>query len=173
MALRIEDVSSLPGRKVVDQEGQSVGEITEVYGVGDGGEPMWVAIDTASGERLGEDSEDKVVVVPLGRLREDGDDLSVPYSTAHVEDAPEVDAGDEISEEDDEKLRLYYAIGLADEEFRTESNSYAGQVPEGVGRAQKITDDLDDKGTPGGESKDRSVAERHEEYSPSQAREES
>jgi sporulation protein YlmC with PRC-barrel domain len=167
MALRIEDVSSLPGRKVMDQEGESVGEIAEVYGIGDGGEPMWVAIDTASGDRIGEDSEDKVVVVPLARVREDGEHLSVPYSIAHVEDAPEVDAGDEISEEDDRKLRVYYAIGLADEEFRTESNSYAGQVPEGEAPAQKITDDLDDKETPGGESKDRSVEDRHEEYSPS------
>ena len=77
-------------------------------------------------------------------------------------------AGDEISEEDDEKLRLYYAIGLADEEFRTESNSYASQVPEGEAPAQKVTDDLDGKETPGGETRDRSVEERHEEYSPAE-----
>src|ERR1700759_64928 len=114
MALRIEDVSSLPGRKVVDQEGESVGEIKDVYGVGDDGAPMWVAIDTSAGDRIGVDPEVKPVVVPLGRIREDGEDLSVPYSIAHVEDGPEVDAGDEISHEDDEKLRVYYAIGLAD-----------------------------------------------------------
>ena len=116
--------------------------------------------------RIGGQTDDKIVVVPLGRIREEGENLSVPYSIAHVEDGPEVEAGDEISEEDDEKLRLYYAIGLADEEFRTESNSYAWQVPEGEAPAQKITDDLDGKETPGGESKDRSVEERHEEYSP-------
>ena len=29
MALRIEDVSSLPGRKVMDQEGEAVGEIKD------------------------------------------------------------------------------------------------------------------------------------------------
>ncbi len=167
MALRVDDVSSLPGRKVFDQEGESVGEIKDVYGVGDDGAPMWVAIDTAAGERIGQENEDKVVVVPLGRLREEGENLSVPYSIAHVEDGPEVDAGDEISEEDDEKLRLYYAIGLADEEFRTESNSYASQVPEGKAPAQKVTDDLDGKETPGGESKERSIEERHEEYSQS------
>jgi sporulation protein YlmC with PRC-barrel domain len=168
MALRIEDVSSLPGRKIVDQEGESVGEIKDVYGVGEDGEPMWVAIDTSKGERIGEETSDKIVVVPLARIREADENLSVPYSIAHVEDGPEVDAGDEISEEDDVKLRLYYAIGLADEEFRTESNSYASQVPEGEAPAQKVTDDLDGKETPGGESKDRSVEERHEEYSPAE-----
>jgi sporulation protein YlmC with PRC-barrel domain len=168
MALRIDDVSSLPGRKVMDQEGESVGEIKDVYGVGDDGEPMWVAIDTAAGDRIGGNTEDKIVIVPLGRIREEGENLSVPYSIAHVEDAPEVDADDEISEDDDNKLRAYYSIGLADEEFRTESNSYASQVPEGKAPAQKITDDLDGKETPGGETKDRSVEERHEEYSPSE-----
>jgi sporulation protein YlmC with PRC-barrel domain len=173
MALRIEDVSSLPGRKVMDQKGESVGEIKDVYGVGDEGEPMWVAIDTAAGDRIGGQPDDKIVVVPLGRIREDGENLSVPYSIAHVEDGPEVEAGDEISEEDDEKLRLYYAIGLADEEFRTESNSYASQVPEGKAPAQKVTDDLDGKETPGGETRDRSVAERHEEYSPAENDEDS
>jgi sporulation protein YlmC with PRC-barrel domain len=173
MALRIDDVSSLPGRKVMDQEGESVGEIKDVYGIGDDGEPMWVAIDTAAGDRIGGGTGDKIVVVPLGRMREDGENLSVPYSIAHVEDGPEVEAGDEISQEDDEKLRLYYSIGLADEEFRTESNSYASQVPEGEAPAQKITDDLDDKETPGGESKDRSVEERHEEYSPAENDEDS
>jgi sporulation protein YlmC with PRC-barrel domain len=163
MALRIEDMSSLPGRKVLDQEGESVGEIKDVYGIGDESEPMWVAIDTAAGDRIGEETEEKVVVVPLARLRDDGDELSVPYSIGHVEDAPDVDAGDEISEEDDEKLRLYYAIGLADDEF-LESNSYAGQLPQGEAPAPKITDELDDKEVPGGESRDRSTKERHEEY---------
>ena len=40
MALRIEDVSSLPGREVVDQEGGQIGEIKEVYGIGEDEEPM-------------------------------------------------------------------------------------------------------------------------------------
>jgi hypothetical protein len=83
-----------------------------------------------------------------------------------VKRSPDVELADEISEEDDNKLRTYYSIGLADEEFRVESNSYASQVPEGEAPAKKITDDLDDKETPGGESRDRSLEERHEEYGP-------
>lgn len=163
MTLRVEDVSSLPGSQVFDQEGEELGEITDVYGLGEGEEPMWVAIQTSEGEE-GEDSgEGKVVVIPLARLRQEGDDLSVPYSSDHVKDAPDVEAEDEISEQDDQKLRVYYAIGLADDEFRTESNSYAGQVPEGEAPAQKITDELDDKETPGGESEDRDPEQRHAE----------
>lgn len=156
MALRIEDVSSLPGSKVFDQMAEELGEIKEIYGLGEDAEPMWVAIETTG-------DESKLVVIPLARLRQEGDEFSVPYSAEHVKEGPDVEADDEISEQDDEKLRLYYSIGLADEEFRTESNSYAGQVPEGEAPAKKITDDMDDKETPGGETEDRSLEQRHAE----------
>lgn len=139
MASPIEDVSSLPGRKVVDQEGADLGEIKDVYGLGDDGEPMWVTVEASSGSEGG-----KLVFVPMARLREQGGDLSVPYSAEHVQDAPEVEAEDEVSEEDDRKLRDYYAIDLADQEFRSDNNvSYAAQVPEGDGQARRVTDDLD------------------------------
>jgi sporulation protein YlmC with PRC-barrel domain len=140
--LRIEDVSSLPGREVVDQEGEEVGEIKEVYGLGDDGDPMWVAIETHTG---GMGGEDKLRFVPLARLREEDQNLSVPYSVGHVQRSPEVEVEDEISEEDDQKLRIYYSIGLADQEFRTEPRSYAAQVPEGEGQPKKVTDELDSK----------------------------
>jgi sporulation protein YlmC with PRC-barrel domain len=163
MALRIEDVSSLPGREVVDQEGGQIGEIKDVYGIGEDEEPMWVAIEISTDEMVEEEDEGKIVIVPLARIREEDENLSVPYSLGHIKRAPEVEAEDEISEDDDNKLRIYYSIGLADDEF-LESNSYAGQRPEGEAPAKKITDDLDDKETPGGESRDRSAEERHEEY---------
>jgi sporulation protein YlmC with PRC-barrel domain len=163
MALRIEDVSSLPGREVMDQEGGQIGEIKEVYGIGEDEEPMWVAIEISTDEMVEDEDEGKIVIVPLARIREEGENLSVPYSLGHIKRSPEVEAEDEISEDDDNKLRTYYSIGLADDEF-LESNSYAGQRPQGEAPAKKITDDLDDKETPGGESRDRSAEERHEEY---------
>jgi sporulation protein YlmC with PRC-barrel domain len=141
--LQIEDMSSLPGREVVDQEGEEVGEIKEVYGLGDDGDPMWVAIETHMG---GMGGEDVLRFVPLARLREQDENLSVPYSLGHVQRSPEVEVEDEISEEDDQKLRIYYSIDLADQEFREEPRSYASQVPEGEGQARKITDDLDSGG---------------------------
>jgi sporulation protein YlmC with PRC-barrel domain len=140
MALEIEDVSSLPGRTVVDQEGEEVGEIKEVYGLGDDGDPMWVVVVIKTGGLL---SKEVCRFVPMARLREKDENLSVPYSAGHVERSPEVEVEDEISEEDDQKLRIYYSIGLADQEFRDEPQSYAAQVPEGEGQAQKMTDDLD------------------------------
>jgi hypothetical protein len=140
MALRIEDVSSLPGRTVVDQEGEELGEIKEVYGLGEDGDPMWVVIETSTG---GIGGDDKLCFVPLARLREESENLSVPYSVDHIQSAPEVEVEDEISEEDEQKLRIYYSIDLADQEFRNEPQSYAAQVPEGEGPSRKVTDELD------------------------------
>jgi hypothetical protein len=158
MALRIEDVSSLPGRKVVDQEGKDVGEIKEVYGIGDDDDPMWVAICTSPG---GMAADNKIAFVPLARLREADECLSVPYSVGHIERAPEIEVEDEISEEDDNKLRVYYAVGLADEEFRNEPQSYASQVPEGEAPARKVTDDLD-SGSSDGDSEGSSDGDSEE-----------
>jgi hypothetical protein len=136
----------------VDQEGEEVGEIKEVYGVGEDGDPMWVAIETSTGGMAG---EDKMVFVPLARIRDDGKEhLSIPYSLGHIQRSPEVEVEDEISEEDDQKLRVYYSIDLADQEFRNEPQSYAAQVPEGHGSAHKITDDLDSKEVAGGAGDD-------------------
>jgi sporulation protein YlmC with PRC-barrel domain len=146
MALRIEDVSSLPGRTVVDQEGEEVGEIKEVYGIGDDGTPMWVVVEISTG---GMGGDEVCRFVPLARLREEDDNLSVPYSVGHIERSPEVDTEDEISEDDENALRIYYSIDLADQEFRNEPQSYAAQVPEGKGPSQKVTDDLDDKNAAG------------------------
>jgi hypothetical protein len=142
MALRIEDVSSLPGRMVVDQEGEEVGEIKEVYGLGDDSDPMWVVVVIKTGGLL---SKEVCRFVPMARLREKDENLSVPYSVGHIERSPEVDTEDEISEDEENELRVYYSIDLADQEFRNEPQSYAAQVPEGKGPSTKITDDLDDK----------------------------
>jgi hypothetical protein len=48
------------------------------------------------------------VFIPLARLKEESGELRVPYSKSHILDAPEVDAGDRISEDCDHALRTYY-----------------------------------------------------------------
>ena len=45
MTAPIEDVSSLPGKKVSDQEGSSIGKVKEIYATDGDGQPMWVEIE--------------------------------------------------------------------------------------------------------------------------------
>jgi hypothetical protein len=132
-ASAIEDVNGLPGETVSDQEGHKIGKVKEIYAVGDGGAPMWVTVETSTG--LG---RSRMVFVPIARLKHEHGKLRVPYSFQHVQSAPEVDPGDELAEQDDRALRDYYAIGLADQEVRSDNESYASLVPDGDGPATKV-----------------------------------
>lgn len=133
MASAIEDVSSLPGETVSDQDGRKIGEVRDIYGVGDDETPMWVTIESSTG--IG---RSRRVFVPLARLKQQGDEIRVPYSYSHIQEAPEIEPGDELSEEDDRALRAYYAIGLADQELVGAAQSYASQVPDEDEPARKI-----------------------------------
>jgi hypothetical protein len=136
IASAIEDVSSLPGETVNDQDGRKIGEVKEIYAVGEDEKPMWVTIESATG--LGRTRD---VFVPLARIKSQNDEIRVPYSFDHIHESPEVGAEDEISAEDDRALRVYYAIGLADQELVESARSYASQIPEGEGEARKIEGD--------------------------------
>jgi sporulation protein YlmC with PRC-barrel domain len=133
MASAIDDVSSLPGETVNDQDGRKIGQVKDIFGVGDDETPMWVTIEASTG--IG---RARRIFVPLARLKQQEDEIRVPYSYSHVHDSPEIETDDELSEEDDRALRSYYAIGLADQELVDAAQSYASQVPDEEGPARKM-----------------------------------
>ena len=134
MASPIEDVNSLPGESLHDQVGQKIGTIKDVYGTGDDGDAMWVTVEASTGL-----VSSRMVFVPVSRLKHEDDQVRVPYSAQRIERAPEVDPADELSPEDDRRLRDFYAIDLADQEVRTDNDSYAERVPDGDGPARRLT----------------------------------
>lgn len=133
MASPIEDVSGLPGEKVSDQEGHRIGKVKEIYGIGGEKDPMWVTIETSTGF-----GADRIVFVPLARLKHERGEVRVPYSFQHIQASPEIDATDELSDQDDEALRAYYAIGMGDQEVRTDNESYANRVPNEEGPSTRL-----------------------------------
>ena len=100
----IEDVGSLPGRKIVDQADNAVGKVTDVYATGDG-YPMWVALDVSIGL-----AGKRTAFVPLARLKDEGGQVRVPYSKQRIAAAPAVGGGDVISSDCDRRLRDHYGI---------------------------------------------------------------
>ena len=135
MTAPIEDVSSLPGKKVSDQEGSSIGKVKEIYATGDDGHPMWVEIEGSFGTR-----EKRTVLIPLARLKDEDGAIGVPYSKNRIGDCPDVDTSDGISAESDRELRGYYGIGVGDQELRTDNKSYATLVPDEPGEAGRVED---------------------------------
>ncbi|MHB8657121.1 MAG: hypothetical protein ACYC91_04075 [Solirubrobacteraceae bacterium] len=129
----IDDVKKLPGRSVSDQEFREIGEVKEVYGPDPEQAPMWVSVEASFG------MEKRIVFVPISRLKEEDGELRVPYSKSHIEDSPEIEAGGELSEEDERHLRDHYGIDRGDQEIRSDNeDSYVTRVPEADGPAKAI-----------------------------------
>jgi hypothetical protein len=154
MTTPIEDVSSLPGRKVSDQEENTIGEVAEIYAIDGDGHPMWVAVEASFG--IG---NKRTVLVPLARLKEEDGDLRVPYSKSYLRDTPEVDGSEGISPECDRKLRDHYGIDRGDQEGRSDNSSYATLVPEGEGTAERV-EDVEKLETPNADKRTEQTKER-------------
>jgi len=133
MASAIEDVNSLTGETVNDQDGRKIGTVREIYSVGDSDAPMWVTVESSTGL-----TRSRLLFIPIARLKQEAGQVRVPYSLQHVQSSPEVEAGDELSNDDDRVLRDYYAIGLGDQEIRSDNKSYASLVPDGDEPAKRV-----------------------------------
>jgi sporulation protein YlmC with PRC-barrel domain len=131
----IQDVSSLPGKKVSDQQGAAIGKVKEIYATGENGHPMWVEVEGSFGTR-----EKRTVLIPLARLKDEDGNIAVPYSKNRIGDCPEVDTSDGISAESDRELRGYYGIGTGDQELRGDNKSYATLVADEPGEASRVED---------------------------------
>lgn len=134
MTAPIEDVSTLPGKKLTDQMANPIGKVTGVYATDDG-YPMWVGVDASPGV-VGR----REVLVPLARLKDEAGELRVPYSKQRIIESPEIDAEAGISAECDRELRDFYGIDAGDQEMRADNKSYAARVPENGAAAQRAED---------------------------------
>ena len=135
MTAPLEDISSLPGKKVSDQEGTSIGKVKEIYATDGDGHPMWVGIEGSFGS-----GGKRTVLIPLARLKDEDGDIAAPYSKGRIGESPEVDTSEGISAESDRELRGYYGIGTGDQELRADHNSYATLVSEEPGAASRVED---------------------------------
>jgi hypothetical protein len=175
MTAPIDDVSSLPGRDVLDQEDEPIGEVKAIYATEDGF-PMWVAVEVSGVTLETNESDDddsdtgesgtQTVFIPLARLKEERDGvLCVQYSLQHILDAPRPDDEDRISAECDREMRVYYAIGAADQEMWDDNKGYAALVPEKFGETERV-ENPDDLESPDPDRRTEETDERlHEERS--------
>jgi PRC-barrel domain len=155
MTAPIEDVSSLPGKKVTDQEEVPIGEIKDIYAIDGDGQPTYVTVEASMGM-----GKKKLVFIPLARLKDEDGDLRVPYSKQHISNTPEVDADDGISPECDRLLRDHYGIDRADQELRSDHVSYATLVPEDTDGTSQRAEDPDQLETPDADTRTDETKER-------------
>jgi len=83
MSAPVKDVSELPGKTVLDEYDEPVGEINAIYAIGGEGHPTWVTVEFRPAE-----GEPKPVFIPLARLKQEDGDLCVSYSIEHIASGP-------------------------------------------------------------------------------------
>jgi uncharacterized protein (TIGR02271 family) len=114
------EIAGWVGHTLVDERGDRIGKIADLYMDEDTGRPEWIAVNTG---RFGS----RISFVPLAGARPNGDDLMVPYSDEKVKESPHAEPDGRLSQEEEARLYAHYGMGYS------EDRSPSG-LPEG-GRA--------------------------------------
>jgi uncharacterized protein (TIGR02271 family) len=108
VALTTEQLTSVANGNVIDNDGNKIGSIGQIYVDDQTGEPNWVTAKTG----LFGTAES---FVPLSGASISGSDIVVTYDKATVKDAPRVDDDGHLSPEEEDALYRYYRLGGADD----------------------------------------------------------
>ncbi|CAN5874917.1 PRC and DUF2382 domain-containing protein [soil metagenome] len=108
------------GHQVVDQDGEKVGKIEELYLDDATGAPEWLAIKTGM-------FGSKQSFAPIAGAQNSGDDLQLAFTKDQVKDAPKVDPDGHL--EPDEEAELYRHYGR-----QADYDEAPSQEPSGGGR---------------------------------------
>jgi uncharacterized protein (TIGR02271 family) len=113
----IDTVQSWQGRTMVDPAGDKLGTIDAIYLDNETGQPEWATVTSGLFTA-------KTAFVPLAQAQDMGDSVQVPYDKQQVTDAPTMEAGGQLSQ--DEEAELYRHYGLDYSEHRSDSGLPAG-----------------------------------------------
>jgi uncharacterized protein (TIGR02271 family) len=109
----IQDVQTWQGQTLLDNDGDKIGEIADIYLDRQSGEPEWLAVKTGLfGSNLS--------FVPLREASGSGDGVRVPYEKALVKDAPNVQADGELSPDEERRLYQHYSLEFGEFDYDRE-----------------------------------------------------
>lgn len=97
-------IERLYGALVFDSAGDKIGKVGTIYLNDHTNEATFVTVTTGLFGRFES-------LVPLQAARLNGDDLLVEYTKDQVKDAPRVDAGRQLSPDEEVRLYEYYRLG--------------------------------------------------------------
>jgi uncharacterized protein (TIGR02271 family) len=117
----MERIATWPGRMVIDQDGNKIGKVQNIYQDTDTGRPEWLAISTSwfSG---------RTSFVPIERALEQGGEIVVPWDEATVKDAPTVEADGHLSPEEEDRLYRHYGHSAGMAPARRQTGTGAGDA---------------------------------------------
>jgi uncharacterized protein (TIGR02271 family) len=104
-----EDVLNWRGRDLIDNDGDKIGSIDDIYLDRETDEPEWAVVTTGL-------FGTKRTFVPLSEAAPSEDGVRVPFEKASVKDAPRIDPDGELSREEERALYEHYGRQYADYE---------------------------------------------------------
>jgi uncharacterized protein (TIGR02271 family) len=146
-----QDITTVIGSNAVDNDGDKLGKVGQIYLDDQTGRPEWATVNTG----LFGTHE---TFVPLADATVSGGTLRVPYEKAKVKDAPRVSAEQgHLSPDEEAELYRYYGVGGYDttgtnagyETTGTGTAGTAGYETTGTGTAGFADTDTDRRGTVG------------------------
>lgn len=118
MAINRDQLDSLYDAEVVDQNGDKIGGVGQVYLDDTTEEPAWVTVKTGL-------FGTKETFVPLSDAQLSGERITVPYDKQHVKDAPNMDADSHLGDNEQDELYRYYGVGTGYGTTTDTSTGYA------------------------------------------------
>ena len=104
-----DDVLSWRGRDLVDNDGDKIGSIDEIYLDRETDQPEWAVVTTGL-------FGTKRTFVPISEAQPHEDGVRVPFEKATVKDAPRIDPDGALSHEEERTLYQHYGREYADYE---------------------------------------------------------
>jgi uncharacterized protein (TIGR02271 family) len=98
-----DQINSFVDGNVIDNDGDKVGNVGQIFLDDQTGEPAWVTVKTGL-------FGTKENFVPISQAQPDGSDLRVPFDKDTINGAPNVDVDQHLSPEDEAELYSYYGL---------------------------------------------------------------
>src|SRR3712207_2346633 len=136
-----QELLSWRGHDLLDQNGDKIGKIEEIYEDTDTGAPEWALVNTGL-------FGTKSTFVPLRDVQMSGDELRVPFEKSHVKDAPGIDPDGALSREDEQ--RLYQHDGMSWSPSESGSGLPDGGTATGTSSSYDTTTETSSAGLTGG-----------------------
>jgi uncharacterized protein (TIGR02271 family) len=126
-----QNVTEWRGQELLDNDGEKIGKIEEIYLDTDTDQPEWALVKTGLFGGKG-------TFVPLQQANPTDDGVQVPFEKSHVKDAPNIDPDGELSHSEERTLYEHYGLG-----YDSQSSSGSGTGNGGGDRDRDRGDDAE------------------------------
>jgi uncharacterized protein (TIGR02271 family) len=99
-----QNVTEWRGQELLDNDGDKIGKIEEIYLDTETEQPEWALVKTGLFGGKG-------TFVPLSQANPTGDGVKVPFEKSHVKDAPNIDPDGQLSHSEERRLYEHYGMG--------------------------------------------------------------